>query len=394
MEIEKYQSILEKVYQISNSYYEQAKASGERFNIFEILGMESKENKTHSAFLYALLNPKGNHLQESIFLQLFLKEIDCENFIEIDSAFITLEKHIGLVDNNYENGGRIDLVIEDKKGNALLIENKIYAPDQAKQLKRYYNYGEVNHKNKFKLIYLTLWGDSPTTYTTGDLLEEQVNSIIKLSYKKDITNWLEKCATLVKKIPATSEAILQYQRLIQIITETSNKSKMTQEITALVTQNEDNFIAAFKIQETLRNVYISICQKVKDTIDDYNKRFAKKVKYKNNYIEFFVAYDNSDGYFISFRIINIDNQYVDSLNDEFKNLFNILYNLNKGFNHNSQYLGYINHHSLSFFDRLEPEIIFKLDNYEYRNEFIQKIFNEGLDYCDALEYYINQNKQI
>jgi hypothetical protein len=148
------------------------------------------------------------------------------------------------------------------------------------------------------------------------------------------------------------------------------------------------FSKLMKVRKVIAN------EKVKDTIDDYNKRFAKKVKYKNNYIEFFVAYDNSDGYFISFRIINIDNQYVDSLNDEFKSLFNILYNLNKGFNHNSQYLGYINHQSFSFFDRLEPEIIFKLDNYEYRNEFIQKIFNEGLDYCDALEYFIIQNELI
>lgn len=51
---------------------EKLKESGENFNIFSILKMESKENDTHSAFLGELLNPNGSHLKEDLFLSAFV----------------------------------------------------------------------------------------------------------------------------------------------------------------------------------------------------------------------------------------------------------------------------------------------------------------------------------
>ena len=45
---------------------------GEKFNVFSILKMESKENDTHSNFIGELLNPQGSHFKGSIFLKLFL----------------------------------------------------------------------------------------------------------------------------------------------------------------------------------------------------------------------------------------------------------------------------------------------------------------------------------
>lgn len=52
-------------------HHEISRAKGEHFNLFSVLKIESRENNTHSAFLAELLDPKGCHLQGSIFLKLF-----------------------------------------------------------------------------------------------------------------------------------------------------------------------------------------------------------------------------------------------------------------------------------------------------------------------------------
>jgi len=56
---------------------------GNDFNIFSILGIETKEVDTHSKFLYELLNPNGRHHQGKIFLNHFLKHIMEEDFGEV-----------------------------------------------------------------------------------------------------------------------------------------------------------------------------------------------------------------------------------------------------------------------------------------------------------------------
>lgn len=47
-----------------------------QFNVFEILKLQSNENRTHSAFIAELLNPHGSHLIGTTFLKLFLEVTD------------------------------------------------------------------------------------------------------------------------------------------------------------------------------------------------------------------------------------------------------------------------------------------------------------------------------
>ncbi|MEO1098444.1 MAG: PD-(D/E)XK nuclease family protein, partial [Bacteroidota bacterium] len=112
------------------------KLKGENFNIFSILKIEHDENRTHSAFLAELLNPKGSHLCGNVFLLHFLRVLNLDKKFNINSAYIELEKYIGNVDNVNQTGGRIDIWISDIDGNSLSIENKIYAGDQVKQIQR------------------------------------------------------------------------------------------------------------------------------------------------------------------------------------------------------------------------------------------------------------------
>ena len=74
-------SLLNQVDTIAKHSEELSKLNGENFNIFSILGLESNENRTHSNFIAALLNPKGSHGLSNVFLDLFIKHI---NFINPD----------------------------------------------------------------------------------------------------------------------------------------------------------------------------------------------------------------------------------------------------------------------------------------------------------------------
>ena len=68
-------SILEQVRVLKAKYDERAEVTGENFNVFSILHMESDEVKTHSAIIAELLNPRGSHSQRTLFLKLFLEKL-------------------------------------------------------------------------------------------------------------------------------------------------------------------------------------------------------------------------------------------------------------------------------------------------------------------------------
>lgn len=106
---------------------------GELFNVFNILGLESKEVRLHSSLLAELLKPNGMCGVGNAFQKAFLAILGLpENYI-VDGR-VSVEISIGTTTDT--EGGRIDVIMED--GNhAIIIENKIYAQDQPAQLLRY-----------------------------------------------------------------------------------------------------------------------------------------------------------------------------------------------------------------------------------------------------------------
>src|SRR5438270_4636302 len=98
MEIHHFKNLLDRVNSLSTHYKKINQLTGENFNVFRILKLESSEVRLHSAFLAELLNPKGSHGLKDIFLKLFLNAF-CFKENEIDSARcnVEIEKHTGLV---------------------------------------------------------------------------------------------------------------------------------------------------------------------------------------------------------------------------------------------------------------------------------------------------------
>ena len=74
--------LLKRVEQIRLKHELAAKLTGENFNVFEILGLNTCEVRTHSAFIAELLDPSGVHGQGDTFLRLF-SELDSTEFSSV-----------------------------------------------------------------------------------------------------------------------------------------------------------------------------------------------------------------------------------------------------------------------------------------------------------------------
>ena len=222
--------LLNEIQTISESYKRVAEATGENFNIFSVLQMESDEVKTHSRFLAELLNPKGSHGQKDVFLKKFIERFGIEKF-DTSNAKVDVEFFIGQVTECKDDkmdilnrstkctgGGRIDILIRSGE-NVIMIENKIYAIEQPNQLTRYRNYHPSG-----KLFYLTLDGKESEDKNIDK------NDYECISYENDIINWLEECRKESVSIPNLREAITHYINLIKKLTGQNINTKMGEDI--------------------------------------------------------------------------------------------------------------------------------------------------------------------
>jgi len=224
-------SVLKQSDQIITHQRELEEIRGEKFNIFSILGMATKEDATHSAFIGELLDPKGSHMMGTIFLEQFLKTIQQEDHISASSATVIRECYIGKVDFEKRTGGRIDILIKDNAGQTISIENKIYAGDQQFQIERYVNY----NKCKNKVYYLTLTGDEPHKISKGDLSSKKHFKC--LSYSNDMIDWLETCQMQAVSKPVIRESIRQYILLLKKLTHQLSDNEMEDKIIKLISSN-------------------------------------------------------------------------------------------------------------------------------------------------------------
>ena len=129
---------------------EQSREDAASFNLFTVLRSGSDEVNLHSRFLHALLDQRteGQRWNLQAFLKLQCLELPEGMTISSETAEVHREKR------------DIDLLIVDERC-ALVIENKIYAADQPKQLERYYNDPELKSL-RCHVIYLTLDGMAST----------------------------------------------------------------------------------------------------------------------------------------------------------------------------------------------------------------------------------------
>lgn len=276
--------LLHEMSTITTKYNIVAEITGERFNVFQILGVSTDEVQTHSAFLKELLDPFGSHGCGNIFLKLFLQ---CQLNKDYDSFFkdklelfnnenceVSKEFYISMINAEDTEGGRIDVLLTSGK-QQIIIENKINSGDRKNQLIRYNNFG----KSQAPIFYLTLNGNEPSLESCGHLKNKVHYACI--SYKEDILGWVQLCREKASNFPLVRETLSQYIYLIKSLTHQTTNDKMKNEIVEILTSSKEKMDVAQIIFENWDE-----CKK--SVVHNMGRQFASKFGYE--------FYEKNDGF--------------------------------------------------------------------------------------------------
>ena len=114
MNIQSIQNLLQHVGIIRKKYDDFAEITGENFNVFDILNVNSDE-LSHSLFISYLLDAKGKHGQKDLFLKLFINQLkdrfqteknDILIYFNTEKSQSITEKSIGNKSDDVSNGGQ------------------------------------------------------------------------------------------------------------------------------------------------------------------------------------------------------------------------------------------------------------------------------------------------
>lgn len=268
----KEETLLKRVSDISQKYekeYTKKQKAGEYYNIFNIIGKASDEVNIHTKFLANLLDPKGDHGCGDIFLKLFLEQVKV-NIGNLEKSKVYYEYDIGPITENSENGGRLDILIEINKNFAIIIENKIYAGDQPKQLLRYKNY--ATKYKKYKIFYLTPNGHEPSDESTGndDKYWEEI------SYEEHIKSFLENWLKDNKKQTHIYPIIQQYIQVLDYLTDNYVSNDEEKEIKELLCK-DNNIQLAAELGKKIFPAKKEIFKKLFNTLIEKVKKINKRI---------------------------------------------------------------------------------------------------------------------
>ena len=201
---------------IQNLNQEIYRVTSKNFNVFTLLGIGHYETSTHTAFLADLLNPNGTHSQGFLFLKSFFTELQtlksCHKKNDFPIKPDGIDEETWFIDRErVTKFGNLDIAIScPTLKKMIVIENKIYAGEQDKQLYRYVEWIESKriYYEEAAMIYLTLDGLPGTTALGKDYFI--------LSYRKNISRWLK---SVLERIPSyrLKETLIQYIELINYL---------------------------------------------------------------------------------------------------------------------------------------------------------------------------------
>lgn len=218
------------------------------FNILTTVLKYHDEVRLHSRMIGSLLDPKGKHYRNILFLKDFLKELELDTWsVDLYNTKVQIE---------YRD---IDLYLTDGKKH-LIIENKIWAEDQPCQIIKYINIIVEENKDEFgnpdedsfldddliRVVYLTprnkevssghhIIRNNDKEYITFGQEKEKLKRYsddmnraktldfmlknYKARYQKinyhTIYHWLQKSQTKIKDITNLNEALNQYIEVVK-----------------------------------------------------------------------------------------------------------------------------------------------------------------------------------
>jgi len=252
------------------------------FNLITTTLKYHDEVRVHSRIIGSLLDINGNHYQNTLFLDKFINTIGIVNY-RTNKSEVFLE---------YEN---IDLYLTDGI-NHIIIENKIWAKDQEKQIKRYIDAirdkkKDINSNNLY-VIYLSPDRKEPTKYSldtysinNGYIVNKEnknISKFININYKDKILDWLYDCKYEIQNITNLNESIKQYIDVVKMV---------TNEYKSLVSPYENFFLNEERFECFMKNKLENLDEKdeiekafentKQKLYDDFYKNILDKI-FENN----------------------------------------------------------------------------------------------------------------
>lgn len=304
-------SLLNEVKKISDKYenkklqlLETAKKTGCDFNIFEIIGISTKEVYI-CRLLAELLDPNGSHCQGSKYLDLFCKRFLPDKKIDTKKVSVKKEDLTKQLEDEGKDKRRIDIVINEKEGHYIPIEVKINADEQLdqchdylEQAKRYYEQRKIN-KKPF-VCFLTKTG-----YIPKSIKNSEKNQIICISWS-DIYKWIEECIkisgdrtpivevlkqfeVIIKEYKEVSmentEKILNYTRLNDV----TNKEEII-ELAKNLKEGKDKLINALKLYpaylKAMQDIWVDFAKRLEEYLKEQYDKEPKNQEGKHWYLTY------------------------------------------------------------------------------------------------------------
>lgn len=274
-----------------------------QFNLLENIRNKNSNNSLqrfetyNSDLLHYLLNIKRENLN---FTKLFLEYLQNEKKLKFDFDLNKINYKNIKVDKEYyttvkieeegiEKNGRIDILIhcninnkETKKSFAIIIENKINADDQDKQLERYYKYisKTKGYGNNVYIIYLTPIIKPPREYSFSEKYIKKVGEKFKNITHGDIGIWLENILKNKEyNFLHKNNFRLLKSALIQIIDNEKSISGENEE--GDMTKDKINKLLEKELFQNIKTIeetqeYIDMFEKVKGLLEEHRNLIVKK----------------------------------------------------------------------------------------------------------------------
>ncbi len=251
--IEDHERLINSMKLLNERYYTKPE-----YNHFLLFGSPWDEVNLHSQFLFFLLNPRGTHNLGDSFIKLFLEQVGVTTFDLTDCR-------------TFKESDYIDIHIKNNQKHSIIIENKINAGDQYKQLYTYITLLEDKGEKVFP-FYLTIDEHEPSKESIEGLNDIQKNEIKCISYKNHIREFIKKAIEKAATKPALRESLVQYLEIIDLITGTNPNTKYMEKLKELLLTGK-NLLIANDINNAIQGCYAEQIFKIWTKIDNEFKKY-------------------------------------------------------------------------------------------------------------------------
>ena len=239
---------------------------GDRADMFDVCGVAHYET-VNSKILAAFLRPESPFGFNGWFLLRFIGKFCGGLVMDYAKTRIVTEHAI--------NEGRLDIYLTDGTS-SVIIENKIEAADGDSQIRRYDTFAKNKYPGKYKIIYLTKFGDKASEDSLDGLKDDDYT---RLSYAKDIMGWLAECADFATGHPATQGVVINYINHIKLFTGQDMDTESDNEIISKMCKTPESIGAVCAMEKNFNNMKLRLLENFLSQMDSICREIDANLEY-------------------------------------------------------------------------------------------------------------------